>query len=165
MKKLGFLFIALVGLVFTSNGQAVTAIASASATIVTPIAITNTQAMLFGNIAVGTSAGSVTLDYADARTKTGGVTLPAATGTVKTALFTVTGDGTNTFSIGFPASINLSDGTHTMALAPSCEQGASSVLAGGTAVLKFGGTLTVGASQAAGAYVNSTDLVVTVNYN
>jgi hypothetical protein len=37
--------------------------------------------------------------------------------------------------------------------------------AGGTNTLTVGGQLTVAANQVAGIYTNTTDLVVTVNYN
>ncbi|MHB9141405.1 MAG: DUF4402 domain-containing protein, partial [Paludibacter sp.] len=51
--------------------------ATAAATIVTPIAITKTVDMNFGNVAVGASAGTVILAPAGTRTTSGGVTLPA----------------------------------------------------------------------------------------
>src|ERR1700753_3762247 len=60
-----------------------TATASASATIITPITITKTADMNFGNVAVSaTIAGTAILAPAGTRSGTGGVNLPATNGTV-----------------------------------------------------------------------------------
>src|SRR5687768_9060604 len=85
--------IVLSGFATESFAQA-TATADASATIVTPIAIAKVADMNFGNVAVNaTTAGTVVLTPLAARSVTGGVTLPATTGTVAAARFTVTGQG------------------------------------------------------------------------
>ena len=76
---------------------------TASATIVTPIAIANASDMDFGNVAVSAAPGTVVLDPAGARSVTGGVTLPAVTGTVTAAAFDVTGQANFTYSITLPA--------------------------------------------------------------
>ncbi len=167
MKKLGILLIVLVGFGVSSYGQA-TATASSTAKIITPIAISKTTDMNFGNIAINGTTGTVVLSTSNSRTKTGGVTLPVSTGTVTSAVFHVTGDGTNTFSISLPASaIDLTDGgSNTMSLdtfvsTPS----ATGTLSSGAADVSVGATLHVGASQAAGTYSNAAGLSVTVNYN
>src|SRR3954469_12696318 len=80
-----------------------TATATATATIVTPISITKTVDMNFGNVAVqSTTGGTVVLTPAGVRTKTGGVTLPTTNGTVTAASFTVTGTGNYTYAITLP---------------------------------------------------------------
>ena len=68
-----------------------TATAAAGATIVEPIAMSKNVDMNFGNAAVAVSAGgSVILSPGGTRSASGGgVTLPAATGTVSAAGFTV----------------------------------------------------------------------------
>src|ERR1700760_237351 len=70
----------------TSSFAQASATASASANIVTPITIAKTVDMNFGNVAVSaTTAGTTVLVPAGTRTATGGVTLPAITGTVAAA--------------------------------------------------------------------------------
>ncbi len=92
MKKL-ILLIALlmvVGLSTNAFAQA-SATATATATIVTPIGISKTVDMNFGNVATNGTVGTVVLTPASSRTSTGGVTLPATAGTVTAASFNVTG--------------------------------------------------------------------------
>ncbi len=81
-----------IGLSNSSFAQA-SATAAASATIVTPISIVKTTDMSFGNVAVSAvNPGTVILDPSSSRTIGGtGVTLPAVTGTVAAASFTVSG--------------------------------------------------------------------------
>ena len=154
----------------SSNAQS-TAYSTATATLLTPISIAKNTDLHFGTLAASATAGTVVLDYADGRTKTGGVKLLTGTSAEKTAVFTVTGEGTNTFSISIPSSISLSDGaTHSMTInGLTCDEGTSSQLSSGTKVIKVKGTLVVSANQSAGVYTNTatdnTGLYVTVNYN
>ena len=166
MKKLVFLFIAIAGFAVTSNAQ-VSATATASATIITPIAISKTANLNFGNLSVSpTIAGTIVLTPGGVRNAAGGVTLPAVTGTVSAASFTVTGLGTSTFAITLPGTIVLTDGTHNMNLGSFTSTPSSTgTLAAGSAIVTVGGTLSVAAGQAANTYTNTTDLTVTVNYN
>jgi hypothetical protein len=167
MKKVLVLTIVVLGFAASSFAQ-VTATASTSATIITPIAITKDVDMNFGNIAVSpTLGGTVVLPTAGARTLTGGVTLPVVAGTVTAASFTVTGDGNSTYSITLPGSaITLTgpSGTMTVENFVSTPSG-TGALSGGTQTINVGATLNVGAAQTAGAYTNASDLFVTVNYN
>src|SRR3954462_564540 len=102
----------------TASFAQATATASASATIITPISITKTVDMNFGNVAVSaTIAGTTVLAPAGTRTTggAGGVTLPATTGTVAAASFTVSGQGSYTYAITLPTSATITDaGSHTM---------------------------------------------------
>ena len=161
------LTIAFFALTISTFAQ-VSATATTSATVITPIAISKTIDMNFGSIAVSpTIAGSVVLAPASTRTKTGGVTLPAVTGTVAAAAFTVTGLGTSTYAITLPSSIVLNgtpSGTMTVNAFVSNPSGTGALTAG-SQTLQVGGTLIVGAAQAAGTYTNTTDMTVTVNYN
>ena len=161
------LTIAMIALTISTFAQ-VSATATTTATVITPIAISKTIDMNFGNIAVSpTIAGTVILDPAGARTKTGGVTLPAVAGTVTAASFAVTGLGTSTYAITLPGTITLAgvpSGTMTVGTFVSTPSGTGALTAGAQTLL-VGGTLNVAAAQAAGIYTNSTDLTVTVNYN
>jgi hypothetical protein len=163
------LALAAIILGFAANSFAqVTATASTSATIITPIAITKDVDMNFGNIAVSpTLGGTVVLPTTGARTLTGGVTLPVVTGTVTPASFTVTGEGNSTYSITLPSSaITLSSGSATMTVENFVSTPSNTgALNNGTQVVKVGATLNVGAAQAAGTYTNASGLFVTVNYN
>lgn len=146
------------------------ATASSSATIVAPIAIAKTVDMSFGNVAVGTSAGTVVLAPGGTRTLTGGVTLPGAAGTVAAAAFDVTGEAGYTYAITLPSSaITLSDTAttpNTMTVGTfTSSPSTTGTLTAGAETVNVGATLNVGASQVAGTYTNTTDLTVTVNYN
>jgi hypothetical protein len=146
------------------------ATAPASATIVTPITITKTVDMEFGNAAVQASTGgTVVLDPASTRTATSGVTLPAVTGTVSAASFDIAGTANYTYAITLPTTLTINDGgtnnmtVNTFTSNPSTT---GTLSASGTDVLTVGATLNVGAGQAAGTYTSGgSPFTVTVNYN
>jgi hypothetical protein len=161
---------ALVLIVFSSSSFAQSsATAIATATIVTPISITKTVDMNFGNVAVQTATGgTVELSPASVRTPSGGVTLPTtALGTVTAASFTVDGQGAYTFAITLPSSaLTLTSGSNTMTADTfTSTPDAVGTLVAGTKTVTVGATLNVGAAQAAGVYVSETPFTVTVNYN
>lgn len=169
MKKLSILLslVAIFSIAsFTVNAQ-VTATADASANIIGPISLMKNTNMSFGNVAVSpTLAGTVVLDEASARTKTGGVTLPVITGTVSAAKFTVSGQSGTTYAITLPASVVLTNGVNSMTVdAFTSTPTATGSLATGTEEIFVGATLNVAAAQVSGLYTNTTDLVVSVNYN
>ena len=98
-NKLLTLLILITGFTSKSYSQATTT-ATATATIVTPITLSKTADMSFGNIAVqAATGGTVILAPAGTRTSTSGVTLPATTGTVTAAAFRVDGTGSYTYEI------------------------------------------------------------------
>jgi len=167
MKTLLITALVLLGFAASTFAQ-VTATASTTATIITPIAITKDVDMNFGNIAVSpTLGGTVVLPTSGARTKTGGVTLPVVTGTVTAASFTVTGEGNSTYSITLPSSaITLTSANGTMTVENFVSNPSNTgALSNGSQEIKVGATLNVGAAQPAGTYTNESDLFVTVNYN
>lgn len=173
MKKFKFITLAIAILGFTSisfaqiqTTTAVTAVAKTFANIITPLSIVNDADLNFGNIAPSaTTDGTVVITPAGVRTSTG-VSLPTSTGTVSPAQFTVTGEGTSTFSISMPSTLTLTSGSNSMLLsAINHDAGAAPALAGGTKVFHIGATLTVPAAQASGLYKNETEFIVTVNYN
>ena len=169
MKKIILSAFALGAFILNSNAQA-TATATATATIVTPISISKTADMSFGNIAVSAStAGTVILAPAGTRTTggAGGVTLPATTGTVAAAAFTVNGNGAYTYAITLPGSVTLTraSGSETMTASSfTSTPSGTGTLSGGTQNLTVGATLAVAAAQVAGVYTSG-NFNVTVNYN
>ena len=170
MKSIKFFAVAILfsGVSVISSAQ-VKATATASSTIVTPIGITKTVDMNFGNVAINsTTAGTVVLAPAGTRTSTGGVTLPATAGTVAAAEFNVTGANNYTFSITLPStSHEIKSGSNTMSVTgfTSTPTPTGTLSATGSATVKVGATLNVSAGQAAGTYTSVTPFEVKVNYN
>ena len=146
----------------------VTATATTTATIVTPVSVAKNTDMSFGNLAVQTSTGgTIVLAPAGTRTRTSGVTLPATTGTVTAASFTVTGNGTFTYAITLPTSVTIthSGGVQTMtATSFTSNPSGTGALSSGTQDITVGATLTVAAAQLEGVYTSG-NFSVTVNYN
>ncbi len=164
MKKLLTLALVILGFSVSSFAQ-VTATATATGTIVSPINISKTLDMNFGNVAVNGTAGTVVLVPAGTRSVTGGVTLPASAGTVSTARFTVTGTSGYTYAITLPVvATTVTSGANTMTVSTFTND-ATGTLTGGTQIVNVGGTLNVAGAQAAGTYVSGIAFPVTVNYN
>lgn len=160
--------LAMVGL----SAHGATASASASATIVSPIAITKTTDLAFGKLAVGAVGGNVAISTADVVTISGAgttVSQPAGnTGNPVAAVFGITGEAGMTYAITLPAdgTVTISDGaSHTMAVNSFVSNpGATGTLSGGgTDTLKVGATLVVGNNQVPGTYTGTFN--VTVAYN
>ena len=146
------------------------ATASSSATIVAPIGIEKSADMNFGNVAINDEIGTVVMTTAGATSITGGVTLPANTGTVTAAAFDVTGEADYTYTIALPSSaITLVDGAGTpneMTVGTFVSDPLTTgALTSGAQTVNVGAILNVAGGQAAGVYTNTTDLTVTVNYN
>lgn len=172
MKNLvkAFVIIMIVTGFSVSSFAQVSATATSSATIVTPIAISETANMLFGNVAVQPSTGgTVVMAPAGTRSATGGVTLPVVTGTVNAAAFSVTGQPNYTYSITLPSTATtLNDGaSHTMSVDTwtSSPSPTGALNGSGSQTLSVGATLHVTGGQAAGTYTSATPFTVTVNYN
>ncbi|BAX80063.1 DUF4402 domain-containing protein [Labilibaculum antarcticum] len=178
MKNLTKVFaiaIMMFGFATSSFAQAErSAAATASATIVQPISILQTDDMNFGNVAVQSTAGTVILSPSAVRSTTGGVTIPTVgSGAEQAAAFTVTGEGAYTYVITLPtADYTISDGAeNNMTVNAFTCNGVDTegvwtgTLASGTFALTVGATLNVDASQLAGVYTNETGFEVTVNYN
>lgn len=164
MKKI--LAFSVVLLAFTAGAFAQSsATATATAVIVSPITITQTANMSFGNIIADTDGGTVVLVPAGTRTLNG-LTSPSIAGTVTAAAFTVTGFDGATYSISLPASHTISDGGNNMVVDTfTSNPSGTGTLTGGTQTLNVGATLNVGSAQPAGTYTNATGFTVTVNYN
>jgi hypothetical protein len=165
--KISAIMLVLMGSATASFAQA-TASSSATATIVTPISITKTVDMNFGNVAVQTTpGGTVVLAPDGSRTKTGGVTLPNTAGTVTAASFNVAGQGVYTYAITLPSSaLTITSGANTMTVTTfTSTPSGTGTLTAGAQVLNVGATLNVAAAQPAGVYTSATPFDVTVNYN
>lgn len=162
---------------FGHSGQAFadkgTAIASATV-IATPVVLTKTADLSFGRFATG-APGSITISTGGVRTVSGGVLPSSSDGaTMTAATFVVSGASGAAYSIthGGTTALSRTAGPETMAMtkfsavtAANATDGtaAGGTLNAGTQSIYVGGTLTVGANQAAGAYTGT--ISVTVEYN
>ena len=165
MKKLLALAVVILGFTAVSFGQ-VSATATASATIVSPIAIVNAGNLNFGNVATSNALGTVTIDPAGTRSSLGGVTLPATVGTVGAAHFTVSGTTDYTYSISAIAPIQVDFGAFNMVVDNFVTTPTpTGKLTGGSETINVGATLHVAANQNPGLYVSTVPFKVTVNYN
>ena len=135
------------------------ATATASANIITPLAVTSSQNLAFGNILAGTG-GTVTVAPTGARAKSGGVTLLAGTSPTA-AQFHVTADTTG-------------GATYTMSYSKTDLAGPGPALAlsaitpdvtptSGSADIKVGATITIASGQTPGTYTGS--ITATATYN
>ncbi|MEO9634299.1 MAG: DUF4402 domain-containing protein [Parasphingorhabdus sp.] len=138
--------------------QAATASADARANILQQVTVTSDGSDLdFGTIVTGATASSVVISSAGALTCGTGL---VCSGTTSAAGFDVTGTTGEIVTVSSDASVTLTGPSDTMtaSLTPS----ASTITLDGTDGFTVGGTLSVGANQADGAYVGT--FGVTVNY-
>ncbi|RYY68729.1 MAG: DUF4402 domain-containing protein [Chitinophagaceae bacterium] len=159
-------------LLFTANVNAqATATANASATIVSPISISKTTDMNFGNISVDASGGIVILEASAAGNRgaagAGGVSFPSNTGIVSAATFVVSGQPNFAYSINIVNnSILISNGNADMTV----DNFTKNILTGlldnlGTQTVYVGADLTVNGSQEPGVYTSTSPFTVIVDYN
>lgn len=171
MSKLAVTLASVVALGgFGVNAYAVDGTAGATATVITPIAITKVTDLAFGKFSALTG-GTIKVDTDNAISVTGAV--KKGTGSTGTAAkFDVTGDTSNTYSISHSGTPALTSGVNTMLLtkvsaltaaAGTTTEVTSGTLTAGTQSIYVGGTLTVASGQPAGAYIG--DVIVTVEYN
>jgi len=159
--------LAVCGMAVTMNVQAANSVSTnATATVLTPIAITKQSDLIFGRFSAGASGGTVILDNVGGRTKSSTVILASGI-TPAAAAFTVTGEVDATYTISLPATVTITGAGPDMvvsALTPSIALSAG-LLTLGTQSFTFGGTLTSadGATQTAGAYTGAFN--VSVDYN
>ena len=142
----------------TTAAQAATADGTASATILTQVTVSNTSALDFGTIAIGTSGGNVTISTAGARTCGSGLVCSGAT---TAAGFSVSGVTGQTVGVTVPGSVTLTE-TGGATMSATLSSSAASIVLDGTDAFTVGGVLGVGGTQTAGAY--SGLFTVTVNY-
>jgi len=171
MKKFTF-FAAIAMMAFTTNAVAqseATDFAVTNAKVITPITISKTVDMNFGNLVSTLLGGAIVLPTSGART--GDATILAGPdGSPTAASFTVGGEGTYTYGITLPdASFDVSNSDTTpatMAVGTFVSlPDTTGALTAGTQTLLVGATITLGATQASGLYTNATEMIVTVFYN
>jgi hypothetical protein len=146
--------------IYSSTVSAASVSANASANVITPLSITETNGINFGDVSVGAAGGTVVLDTTGGRTVTGDAEAVAG-GTVLSGAYSVTGEGTKAYSITFPASATISSGANNMTVNGfNHDAGASPALTGGSDTFNVGATLNIGASQPAGTYSGTYTLTV-----
>lgn len=165
--RLAALALAIAG---SSSAIAATTTASATGTIISPINITKSADLVFGNLAASASAGTVTLTPGSGLTGDANVTTLTGV-TPAAARFDVTGQAGLGYSIAITATA-LTSGGNSMAFTPVSDLTASAktsglvttgTLTGGAQSIFVGGVLSVGADQAPGEYAGI--ITAVVNYN
>jgi spore coat protein U-like protein len=149
--------------------------ATATATVVAPIAITKATDLSFGSFYPGATSGTVNVNTNNARTVTGGVQTASGGAAATAAKFDVVGGGTSTYTIAYSTGVTLTSvtpGTTPMALTQVSDLtgaggattlAATGALTGGTQSIYIGGSLAVAADQVAGVYTGT--ITATVAYN
>ena len=142
---------------------------SAVAVVIAPLIVTENTAMDFGTVAGGANADTIVLTTAGARTATGTDAQVIGAGGAA-GNFTVSGEAGSSYVVTFSASATLSDGGgNTMTVNNFTDNNPSPIDGGGSDTLLVGGTLNIGANQAAGNYSTANGggapYTVTVNYN
>lgn len=148
-----------------SSTQATTA----SGTIFQPIVLAKTSDLAFGTIVRPTTgSGTVTVSQTDGtRALTGSLATVGAGNT--RAVYGVTGEGGQAYSVTVPATMTMtrSGGTETLTvtLTPTATTGTLSGTLGttGTAALGVGGVITVASTTLSGAYTGTFNTVVAYN--
>ncbi|SEG49802.1 DUF4402 domain-containing protein [Algoriphagus boritolerans] len=170
--KISAILLLVAGMTFSAKAQEadpVTETATATATIVTPLTLTNAGNMNFGNITATTAGGTVVLAPGGGRTESG-VQLPSTTGTVSAASFEVTGEANYAYTVTLPVTheITKEGSTEVMALSDfttSLGETNSGSLVAGAGSFTVGATLTLLANQVSGTYTNASGFTVSVVYN
>ncbi|UFS71141.1 DUF4402 domain-containing protein [Geomonas sp. RF6] len=153
---------AIACIVNVNDSHAASATAAANGKVIVPIQILKTGDLNFGSFLAG--AGTVVVDNAGARTKTGAVALASSGTAPSAAAFDISGEPSATYSISVPATLDLMNGANKMVATLTNNIGTTGTLsAGGTQTLNIGGSLAVADGQASGAYTAS--LIVSVDYN
>lgn len=162
-------FVTLGMLAMASNALAASANGTANATVIAPIAISAANALEFGEVVKTGGGGTVTIATNGGRTGTAAL-IVSTQGTEQAATFSVTGEGTNTYTITLPANgtVTVDDAGAGVAMAVSDfvsdpAAGANGVLSGGAQTISVGATLTTGADQLEGSYTGIFPVIVEYN--
>lgn len=150
--------------------ETATASANGAAKIIRPITIGSSGSLDFGTIVRPTSgSGTVTISQAGARTVGAGLAAVGSGGS--RPVFTINGEGGQSYDLDIPASFDLTSGSNTLTvtLNPSLADGTHTLSGAlgdeddGTATLNVGGQITVTDATATGAYAGSFNVTVTYN--
>ncbi|MFZ2950013.1 MAG: DUF4402 domain-containing protein [Desulfuromonadaceae bacterium] len=163
------------GVVLGTSGMAMaqssTASVTTNATVIAPIAISQTTSLEFGTVVKGT-AGTVVIATDGTRTDSVAALTPGTQkGTVRAASFAVAGEGAMTYAITLPADNSVvlttgdgADDTKKMQLASFVSNpSGTGALTAGAQTLLVGATMTLDGTEIAGAYTAT--YAVTVAYN
>lgn len=148
----------------TKDTYAASASSNATATVVAPIAISNTQDLAFGSFSTSATNQTVTISAAGARSSVGAIVVPSSTATA--ASFSVTGDttGTPTYAITLPASTTITNGTDTFTVDTfTSNPSGTGTLTAGAQTLTVGATVTTAGTLSTGNYTGT--FSVSVDYN
>ena len=137
--------------------------AGVSAEVITPIALSKTTDLNFGQVVATGSSGTVTISAGGSLSVTGGAFLGHST-SISAAAFAVSGQTGASYSISTDSSITIDDGSSDSMTVDSFSPSKSSgTLEGGVDTFSVGATLNVAANQPVGSYTGSFN--VTVAYN
>lgn len=162
--------VVLAGAGVVGNAYAADGTGTASATVVTPIAIAASSPNLrFGSFSTTAAGQTVAIATNGTRTLTGALGVGTGQNAFGAASFAVTGDSTLTYAITLPGTSTISTGdgigtTKNMTVSSfASNPSGTGTLTAGAQTLLVGATITTVASQLAGAYTGT--FVVTVAYN
>lgn len=151
-KKIALLGAAAIAMVST-GANAATVSATAEVDILAPVTLAQTAGLDFGTVASGAAAGTVAIGTGvDTRTCSAGL---ACVGASSRGAFSVVGASTYTVAITVAASTTLTGAGAPMSLALTAPSTPTIVANGLPQTFYVGGTLTVGAAQAAGTYTGT----------
>ena len=161
--KIGLVAAVATGFAAPASAQSNSATANSSVSIIVPISITNSTALLFGTVAKPlTGSGTVAVNaVTGARTVGGGVA--AMTSTTGRATFAVSGDTTRAFTATVPASFTLGNGTPADNITVTLTSDVPAALAAGAATIGVGGSFSLASTQTVGAYTGTFDVSVAYN--
>lgn len=152
----------LAGAAITSDSYAANANSNATATVVTPIGITNSTGLDFGSFSTSATGQTVTISALGARSSVGAIVVPAST--FNAASFNVTGSGVLTYAITLPASSTITNGTDTFTVnAFTSNPSGTGALTAGAQTLAVGATVTTAGTLSTGTYNGTFN--VSVDYN
>ena len=140
----------------------------ALATLIVPLSIANDVAMDFKTVAASATAGTVVMTAAATAVVTAHDGATVVSGTPTAGKFTVTGDGTQAFTITLPATASTLTGSVSGDITVdtwTCSEADlnNAALASGTLVFYVGGTLNIDADEVAGLYSGTFNVIVDYN--
>lgn len=155
--KIAFVGSVAAAAMISGSANAATETVGADAEIIEAVTLNNVVDIDFGTIASDATGGTVSVTADAAGTRACGTL--TCVGTASSGSLDITAASGQTVAITMPAgAVTLTAGTDTMSMTPSVSS--TSFTSAGTDTVYFGGSLTVGANQAAGAYAGSFDVDV-----
>ena len=159
-KKLKYSFLSLIltNLLFSTNVLAATATGDAAATILEPLAVSQSQSLDFGSLV---SSGSSTTATTSG---TSGTAQRLGSSSYSDGSFNVTGSDNNSYNITIDSNVTLNSGSDNMTASLEVDNTSSNTstqsLSSGSDTFNVRGTLTLAADQAEGDYSGTYDVTV-----